>query len=189
MTYASAEALLPLCKCGCGQPVKFNLRGRRFNDFVNKHGVIFSQKERRKKRLDAIPKSACKGCGVPIPSLHERGDKPRRYCSRKCYVESSRRKRTKVAWHREWMLRRKYNLTQEQYEVMLESQGGVCAICKACLPSSNATYFAVDHDHRTGKVRGLLCSNCNRGIGHLQDSPEILQRAANYIMEHSDGLE
>lgn len=60
---------------------------------------------------------------------------------------------------------------------MLEAQGGCCAICKA--PKGNK--LCVDHDHRTGKVRGLLCSNCNAGLGMFKDSEDLLQSAKGYL--------
>ena len=78
------------------------------------------------------------------------------------------------------MLKRRYGITLEQYEAMLESQNGKCAICKGdCLTGRN---LAVDHDHETGKVRGLLCSKCNQGLGQLNNI-ELLQRAIDYLKE------
>lgn len=58
-------------------------------------------------------------------------------------------------------LRRKYGLTPEQYDAMLAAQGGHCAICPATEPGGAGKMFHVDHDHRTGRVRGLLCHACN----------------------------
>lgn len=74
---------------------------------------------------------------------------------------------------------RRHGLTQEQHETLLESQGGVCAICKSCCPSGRS--LAIDHCHDTGKVRGLLCMRCNHGIGSLRDSVELLNAAAMYL--------
>jgi hypothetical protein len=69
-------------------------------------------------------------------------------------------------------------------DVMLEAQGGVCAICQAA-PAAH-----VDHDHETGAVRALLCFNCNGGLGQFKDDPEVLRAAADYVEEHrrSQGL-
>ncbi len=58
---------------------------------------------------------------------------------------------------------------------MRESQGGVCAICRA------APAVHVDHDHATGTVRGMLCFPCNAAIGHLRDDPDTVRRAAVYL--------
>jgi nitrate/TMAO reductase-like tetraheme cytochrome c subunit len=83
-------------------------------------------------------------------------------------------------------LKQRYKVTPEDYDRMYEEQGGVCRIChKECCTGKR---LAVDHCHETGKVRGLLCSNCNRGIGHLQDSVELLLRAADYLRNSQDPL-
>lgn len=71
---------------------------------------------------------------------------------------------------------RKYGLSDEQYQTMLDNQDGKCAIC-GDVPT------AVDHDHSTGLVRGLLCHSCNAGLGHFRDSPSLLEKAARYIEE------
>lgn len=72
-----------------------------------------------------------------------------------------------------------YKITLEEYEEMEKSQGFVCAICKNSCPSGRR--LSVDHNHDTGQVRGLLCMPCNRGIGNLCDSAEILRDAADYL--------
>jgi hypothetical protein len=64
---------------------------------------------------------------------------------------------------------------------MLAKQRGVCAICKTEDPGPRSNHFHIDHDHATGKVRGLLCNNCNRGIGLLKDSPSVLLQAHLYL--------
>lgn len=76
-----------------------------------------------------------------------------------------------------------YKFSQEEYDIMLLAQGGVCAICKSDNPRCNkkSKHFQIDHCHKTGKVRGLLCSNCNRGIGLLGDSIEIIERVMSYL--------
>ena len=77
-----------------------------------------------------------------------------------------------------------FNLTVKQYELMLKSQNGKCAIC--CQPETmklngKIKRLSVDHCHRTGKVRGLLCNNCNTAIGKFNDDPELLRNAALYL--------
>lgn len=91
---------------------------------------------------------------------------------------------------RQNLIGRKYGITVEQMEALRSKQGGVCAICGGQPKSVNAlsgkvTDFNVDHSHATDKVRGLLCSHCNRGIGLFQDSPDILRRAAAYLEAHA----
>jgi hypothetical protein len=72
----------------------------------------------------------------------------------------------------------RYGITVDQYNEMLARQNGVCAICEE--PCSSGRRLAVDHDHDTGKVRGLLCNRCNRGIGLIKKSSH-LKRAAKYL--------
>lgn len=82
---------------------------------------------------------------------------------------------------RDMCYRQKYGLTLDQVEEMYEVQGGRCAICQRPLDR-----YTVDHDHETNKVRGLLCTACNTGIGHLGDSIEMLERALDYLRCHTD---
>tara|TARA_B100001250_G_C19601306_1_gene700751 strand:+ start:59 stop:481 length:423 start_codon:yes stop_codon:yes gene_type:complete len=76
-------------------------------------------------------------------------------------------------------LLRAYGITADEYDVLLETQGNVCAICRE-YPYQHKK-LAVDHDHATGRVRGILCENCNRGIGMFKDRPELLQSAIEYL--------
>lgn len=75
----------------------------------------------------------------------------------------------------------KYNILPGDYWRMLESQGGVCAICKRDCARRGPQSLAVDHDHISGAVRGLLCEACNMGIGKFGDNPDFLRAAADYI--------
>lgn len=85
---------------------------------------------------------------------------------------------------RQFRLKHKYNLTVEEYDQLLADQDGKCAICYTTNPGGSGSRFAVDHNHQTGAVRGLLCSNCNRGIGLLQDDAVVLSNALNYILNN-----
>ena len=81
-------------------------------------------------------------------------------------------------------LKYRYGITLEIYSQMLEAQNNVCAICH--LPESRKSrsgsyILSVDHDHKTGKVRGLLCHRCNNCLGTLKDNTQILQSAINYL--------
>jgi hypothetical protein len=79
-------------------------------------------------------------------------------------------------------MKKKYGFTPEQYDSMLESQGGKCIVCG----SDNLRHgviigLAIDHDHVTGKIRGLLCSNCNTALGMLGNSPERILALYQYL--------
>lgn len=75
-------------------------------------------------------------------------------------------------------LKHLYGLTLEEYKDMEEEQGGRCAICGE-VPDRHRLY--VDHDHKTGEVRGLLCSRCNMGLGQFRDNPRFLEAALDYL--------
>lgn len=83
--------------------------------------------------------------------------------------------------YRAGLLRRLYGLSIAQYEAIWVSQGLACAICQSTDPGRKGV-FAVDHDHETGRVRGILCGNCNNGLGRFKDKYESLVRAAEYLM-------
>jgi len=79
---------------------------------------------------------------------------------------------------------KKLGVCNTEYHKMLAAQGGKCSICRCTLNSSRYTKFSVDHDHRTGVVRGLLCSPCNVALGMMKDSPRRLEAAAEYLRRH-----
>jgi len=74
-----------------------------------------------------------------------------------------------------------YGLTLETFDALLASQNGRCAICGTDKPNGPGKYFMVDHDHKTKKVRGLLCHNCNTIMGHSFDDADRLRRAIAYL--------
>lgn len=82
-----------------------------------------------------------------------------------------------------YSLKRRYGITSLQYEEMLKKQDFKCAICGTEKCSSGRN-FAVDHCHTTKKIRGLLCSPCNTGIGQLKDDVSLLKKAIEYL-EHN----
>jgi hypothetical protein len=105
-----------------------------------------------------------------------------RYAARQReYLESGKKKVSDRKSH----LKRKYGLTLEQYDAMLEAQGGVCAICRQPRPEERTLH--VDHDHTTGAVRGLLCFTCNNALGDFRDSADLFHAAAAYL-ERDDEL-
>jgi hypothetical protein len=76
---------------------------------------------------------------------------------------------------------RKYGLTEADWDRMLTEQGGRCAICRTDTPGGRGERWHIDHSHATDKVRGLLCHNCNVGIGNFKDDPALLDSAAAYL--------
>jgi len=88
----------------------------------------------------------------------------------------------KKNFDRKFNLKKKYGITVEEFEQMLKNQDYKCDICK--LPSDSfKEWLVVDHNHTTGKVRGLLCKSCNFGLGNFKDSTFNLQNALNYLLK------
>jgi len=83
-------------------------------------------------------------------------------------------------------IRSKYGLELDQYKKMLELQDYKCSICgKDHTPSTKKGRLSVDHDHKTGKIRGLICLNCNAGLGNLKDDIETVSAALEYLIKYS----
>jgi hypothetical protein len=88
-------------------------------------------------------------------------------------------------------LLRKYNITSNQYMELFDIQNGLCAICgnpetrKNTYQKDGIDRLSVDHNHETGKIRGLLCHRCNIGIGIFMDNEELLTKAINYLKERN----
>lgn len=96
-----------------------------------------------------------------------------------------------IEFRRKAHLKHEYGITPEEYALLLASQGGVCAICgnteTRTRKNRNSNEFrelAVDHDHSTGLVRGILCSLCNTGLAHFKDNIRVLKNAISYLEKH-----
>jgi hypothetical protein len=125
----------------------------------------------------------CTGCLVEFTPICKQQTK---YCNKKCakhYIHKRWRtlNRERVNSYNRGNYRRyyykRYGLTLEQYQSLVEKQGGRCAICKRVLEK----ILVVDHCHETGRVRGLLCDRCNAGLGMFVDNPLILKSAIEYL--------
>lgn len=111
-------------------------------------------------------------------------------CSNKGQRSLTKRRREEdpVKWsqyRRDKLLKSAYGITQKDFDKMLEAQSGRCAVCGTAENQVTNVMF-VDHCHSTGKVRGLLCSLCNSGIGKLQDDPEVVLKAYKYLLKYKD---
>lgn len=139
----------------------------------------------------------CTKCGI-AKSLSEYHKRPNVACGlmshcKECNAKKSREYRKnnpekirsldRSYLPQKWIahLRRKYGMTLNDYEQMLRSQDGKCAICRTETPGGRTNKMHVDHDHITGEVRGLLCSPCNQMLGYAKDNINILKKAAKYL--------
>ncbi len=114
------------------------------------------------------------------------GKPHRAWSCKKCQSAGARKwskdnpeRRTRNRWLYE--IRTRYGMSESDWDALLAKQGGGCAICGTCEPNGKHSRLSVDHCHVTGKVRGILCSNCNRAIGLIQDNARLLRKAADYL--------
>lgn len=130
----------------------------------------------------------CSGCGVSRP-LSDFGVNRSRVCGlqKECKACATGRAReweaahpAQVAAGRFARTLRRYGMTADEFAVRLEEQGGVCLGCGAATAYTGGR-LVVDHDHTTGRVRGLLCTSCNRAVGFAQDNPAVLRALAAYL--------
>ena len=101
--------------------------------------------------------------------------------SRKYYINNKEKisKRNRIN-----KLKNKYSLTQEEYRNIIEDQKTKCAICGKKF-NTTVDKICIDHDHNTGKIRGLLCHKCNVGLGMFEDNFKLLIKALNYLKERN----
>src|SRR3990167_2188512 len=137
------------------------------------------------------PRSRCKKCAIiKLHEWRERNPAKVRKAAKQNYRKNINvyKERARKDYlrnpevNRRRSLIKNYGITDEQFNRLLEYQGGVCAICwRGINADDRKKRLSVDHDHQTGKIRGLLCSGCNGGIGFFNDNLEVLKRAVNYL--------
>lgn len=138
-------------------------------------GNAAKRREARRAAWEAT-KPPCAECGGEIPSTRRPGVK---FCSVEC-----KKKAQGARWRAAapgYMRRYNYGMTDEQYAALLDKQGGGCAICRTTEWNGRHPVPHVDHDHRTGEVRGILCHACNLGLGKFRDDPGLLAAAIAYL--------
>ena len=138
----------------------------------------------------------CWGCRDKKPStafyLRRSGTRPEPYC-KECFRKrqaSYREKPVAFAKAKARYYLTNYGITAQEYDQMHSNQQGLCAICKkpetGLHQSAKPKALSVDHNHQTGRVRGLLCVKCNQGIGLLQDDASVIASALDYLQHHGD---
>ena len=110
----------------------------------------------------------CRGCEKVLEATKDNFYHKKDYLCKAC----AKKKSTRIT--RET----KFDVSQAKYDIMLDKQNGVCLICGE--PPGKKS-LAVDHDHTSGEVRGLLCTSCNRGLGYFRDDVDILKQAITYL--------
>ena len=117
-----------------------------------------------------------------------------KYCSKKCAYDSNRllakkryhksNKKKHIQRARETHYKIKYGITIKEYNKIYKKQKGVCAICglpESLIMRTGIIHLSIDHNHKTGKIRGLLCHRCNRALGYFNDNPFLLVKAIKYL--------
>ena len=187
------------CTKGCSPLVYFHTAVKKDISVCSKFRVCNSCNEKKELSLFAKNKSnfagvnsECKRCRSKRRTTQEYRNqenkrrstpeqKKRMYLS---FVKYKNKNKKKVALtQKKWFLKKFYGLSYDQYQNILKSQDNKCAICG--LDQKNcARTFNVDHKHEEGKVRGILCNNCNTGIGLFKENEMIMHKAINYLIEH-----
>lgn len=132
----------------------------------------------------------CKKCNIPKQLTEFRYNTKGKYSwyeniCKKCNITKvSERRKLFPRIHKNSNLLRKFNITIDDFDNMLKQQNKKCYLCNVTHDSEKFG-LRVDHSHKTGKVRKLLCDNCNKGLGHFKDSQTILQSAIDYLDKHS----
>lgn len=147
-------------------------------------------------------KSVCKECKKAFkqPKRRQGGGALKIFCTEKCRTKTKSKKPQSITYQKKWIFKKtekmrkegtlrnhrlfkKYGITEIEWNDLFAAQGSACAICRSTAPSSIVGWHT-DHDHNTGEVRGILCENCNRGLGMYQDDVSFLRRAAAYLGVH-----
>jgi hypothetical protein len=119
---------------------------------------------------------------ITVSQLDDKAEYQRQWRSKnpeKCKAYYDKRDK-EVSREKAWL--RRYGVTRDWYDETLAAQGGGCAICNNTeIGRRGHTHFHVDHNHSTGKVRGLLCDLCNRDLGYFKDNENLLTYAAEYL--------
>lgn len=176
------------CVCECGNEVEVlgnSLRSgntkscgciRRPNlvGMENDHGVVVS------KVRNQMWEISCKHCG----ETHVQNQRQLRRNSHSTSCSAYKPPNKMFEDRRDGIVRRQYGITLADYNEMSAKQSGKCAICGNG-DEVEGRRLAIDHCHNSGKVRGLLCGKCNRGLGLFYDKQELLENAISYLTKYA----
>lgn len=146
-------------------------------------------------QLDGVLK-VCRICATakPVSDYSRCASSPdgSRHDCRDCSIKRSKKwernlpRKERLAVYRRHRLKKKYGLTETAFQSMLTAQDNTCAICSVRMADKKGQFSpTVDHDHKTGSVRAILCTSCNWGIGVFRDDPELMRAAAAYVEKHA----
>jgi hypothetical protein len=149
---------------------------------LREQGAIIRRRGKKQRYFIVDGKKTCCQCGftknVTEFSLHADTHDGIQPACKECNNKRGKNQR----------LQRKFGITEAEYNEMLESQGGVCAICgqpETRTKFGKPTLLAVDHNHKTGKVRQLICFRCNVVIGRIEENPILCDKIRAYLVQHN----
>lgn len=161
-------------KMGCKRSVVTRL--------LRENGAIIRRRGKAQKYFIIDGKKFCRQCSLEKSTtefgLHSGAHDGLQATCRACQVKTQRNNK----------LKQKFGITEAEYDAMLESQNGVCAICEqpeTRVKFGKPTMLAVDHNHKTGKIRQLICSKCNMAIGLINESPIRCDKIKDYLIRHN----
>lgn len=189
---AQKPKVIVWCRCGqsqvrdrrsnCSDCSKRMRAEQRKRESVARKKRFASDEEYRRRHIESSKRSAAKRVEKRRAYARERARKlrsdPAYLKSLSATVRESRQRDPERHWGYEL---RKRGMTRSEYLALLEKQGGVCAICKRSCKSGRR--LAIDHCHKTSKVRGLLCAPCNTALGLMQEDIQIFSVAARYLLK------
>jgi hypothetical protein len=127
----------------------------------------------------------CTKCGETKPltefSISKKEKHYKQYRCKACNYAYRQSRKEEI---RNYQLQYKFGVSRAEYNKMLSAQNNTCKICKSVCPTGRL--LAVDHDHTTGVIRGLLCAPCNTGLGFLKDDISLLEKAIEYLKESNN---
>jgi hypothetical protein len=143
------------------------------------------------KQTQTVGTKTCTKCGITkdITEFYKRGGKVSPNTRHNHCKECTKSRVSKTYWddpsvYQNNHLKRNYGITLNDYNQMLTEQKHQCAVCGTTEPGGKHGKFMVDHCHKTGKVRGLLCKSCNIALGEVGDNTQTLQSMIEYLQEH-----
>ena len=147
-----------------------------YKDYKGILGVVVGISEQRESNNGLLYEVKCADCG----EIHLRNAKHLKQGMKyqKC-IEYRPPNYTGIEKY-DALIRKKYGITKEQYDNLLQQQGNGCAICGR-KEEPDGRKLSIDHDHNTGEVRGILCNNCNNGLGSFGDAIEGMHKAIDYL--------
>jgi hypothetical protein len=160
---------------------------RKVNDGFFPSNCVWAEKARDVRFLVGKRKHVCTECKLNLTAMKGSMCRP-------CFAKKRRTSGfSRQEYARNWTLNKKYGIGLDDFNLLFNQQNGRCLICKKNMKlprkaqGQDMDTVAVDHNHNTNEIRGLLCNACNKGLGHFQDSAAVLRSAINYLIT-KDGL-